>query len=108
MKKLDELLSGMLDTVAIPSVSIAGLTLDSRRLEPGDAFVALAGTRQHGMRHALSALDAGAAVVLHDGLEPRRPRRGRAVSKFPDWRRACPSYASGSGTRPRHRWTWSP
>ena len=77
MKTLGELLSGLLDTRVIPSVSIAGLTLDSRRLEPGDAFIALAGARQHGMRHALSALDAGAAVVLHDGLE-RPPAEAHA------------------------------
>jgi len=80
MKKLGELLSGMIDTTALSPLSIAGLALDSRRLEPGDAFVALAGTRQHGMRYAQSALDAGAAVVLHDGLElPPAEVRARCI-----------------------------
>lgn len=73
MKKLAELLSGLVDSSALGSVTVGGLTLDSRRLVPGDAFVALRGIREHGIRHAEAALDAGAAVVLHDGLESPSP-----------------------------------
>ncbi|QGF25210.1 UDP-N-acetylmuramoyl-L-alanyl-D-glutamate--2,6-diaminopimelate ligase [Raineyella fluvialis] len=51
---------------ADPEVVIAGLTLDSRLVLPGDAYVALAGTRTHGIRFAASALGLGAAVVLTD------------------------------------------
>lgn len=67
MKRLDEVLAGLVDDSCIPSVTIGGLTMDSRRLLPGDAFVAVQGARAHGMQHAAAALDAGAAVVLHDG-----------------------------------------
>jgi len=48
-------------------LNIGNLSLDSRRIEPGDAFVALAGQQHHGLQFAGQALDSGAAVVLHDG-----------------------------------------
>lgn len=54
----------------VPDVTITGLSLDSRRILDGEAFVALAGRRGHGMQHARQALSSGASVVLHDGLEP--------------------------------------
>ena len=53
-----------------PPPTIAGLTLDSRRVRPGDAFVALAGARTHGLAHAAEALRRGAACVL---FEPPLP-----------------------------------
>lgn len=70
MKNLDLILAGLVDGAGIPPVVIAGIGMDSRRLAPGDAFVALKGTLGHGMDHAESALDSGAAVVLHDGSVP--------------------------------------
>ncbi len=45
---------------------VAGLSLDSRRVRPGDAFVALAGRRGHGLVHLPEALAAGAVAVLSD------------------------------------------
>lgn len=48
------------------AVRVSGLTLDSRRVHPGDAYVALSGTRTHGIRFAATALEAGAVVVLTD------------------------------------------
>lgn len=70
MKNLGRILEGLVDARDIPSLAIAGLAVDSRRIAPGDAFVALQGARVHGMAHASAALDAGAAVVLHDGHAP--------------------------------------
>jgi len=66
LKRLSELLHGLVEPERIPAVMIAGLKLDSRRIEPGDAFVALAGGTEHGIEHAGAALGRGAAVVLHD------------------------------------------
>ncbi|MPM42307.1 UDP-N-acetylmuramoyl-L-alanyl-D-glutamate--2,6-diaminopimelate ligase [bioreactor metagenome] len=51
---------------ADPDVAICGMTLDSRPVRPGDAYVALAGTRTHGIRFAASALARGALAVLTD------------------------------------------
>jgi UDP-N-acetylmuramoyl-L-alanyl-D-glutamate--2,6-diaminopimelate ligase len=47
---------------------IADLTLDSRAVTPGAAFVAVPGGRAHGLDHAAQALANGAAIVLY---EPR-------------------------------------
>jgi UDP-N-acetylmuramoyl-L-alanyl-D-glutamate--2,6-diaminopimelate ligase len=66
VKRLDELLAG-LGADPVPPITIGGLTLDSRRIVIGDAFVALAGGRTHGMEYAWDALAAGASAVLHDG-----------------------------------------
>ena len=50
-------------------LAIADLTLDSRTVRPGAAFVALRGGRDHGVKYARAALDAGAAIVLYDPAE---------------------------------------
>jgi UDP-N-acetylmuramoyl-L-alanyl-D-glutamate--2,6-diaminopimelate ligase len=52
---------------SMPEVVITGLSLDSRKVRPGQAFVAVAGSRGHGMDHALEAVARGAVIVLHDG-----------------------------------------
>jgi UDP-N-acetylmuramoyl-L-alanyl-D-glutamate--2,6-diaminopimelate ligase len=58
-------------------VAITDLTLDSRAVRPGAAFVALRGGREHGANYAQQALDAGAAIVLfepgEDVGEPPQP-----------------------------------
>lgn len=52
----------------VPDLVISGLGLDSRRIEPGQAFVAVSGGCRHGMDFARQAAARGAAIVLHDGL----------------------------------------
>ena len=47
-------------------LSVANLRLDSRSVEPGDAFVAVAGRLSHGLRHVSSAVARGAVAILHD------------------------------------------
>ncbi|MFU8876844.1 MAG: UDP-N-acetylmuramoyl-L-alanyl-D-glutamate--2,6-diaminopimelate ligase [Wenzhouxiangellaceae bacterium] len=51
----------------VSAIEVSGLCLDSRRIEPGDAFVALPGRARDGMQFAGQALASGAAVVLHPG-----------------------------------------
>jgi len=68
---LRELLHGIAD--AVPDIQVSGLTLDNRAIQPGMAFIALRGTRQHGLSYAATAVHAGAAVVLYEpeaGLQP--------------------------------------
>ncbi|MFC1695562.1 UDP-N-acetylmuramoyl-L-alanyl-D-glutamate--2,6-diaminopimelate ligase [Pseudomonadota bacterium] len=60
------LLEGWCD--AVPDVIITGIESDSRRIEKGQAFLAVAGASTHGMKHVLQAQARGAAVVIHDGL----------------------------------------
>jgi UDP-N-acetylmuramoyl-L-alanyl-D-glutamate--2,6-diaminopimelate ligase len=53
---------------AVPDVIIRGIKLDSRTIEPGDAFIAVAGASTHGLSHAQQAEAQGACAVIHDGL----------------------------------------
>ncbi|WP_031429949.1 UDP-N-acetylmuramoyl-L-alanyl-D-glutamate--2,6-diaminopimelate ligase [Methylomicrobium agile] len=62
--RLTELFAGPIG--AVPDSDIAGLSLDSRTLAPGEAFIALSGANRHGLKYAPQALERGAAVVLYD------------------------------------------
>jgi UDP-N-acetylmuramoyl-L-alanyl-D-glutamate--2,6-diaminopimelate ligase len=44
---------------------ITGVTLDSRCVSPGSLFIALPGTRTHGVKFAREALNRGAAAIVH-------------------------------------------
>lgn len=63
---LSGLLTGMVEISAQDDRHVNGLALDSRRVRSGDLFVALAGTREHGMKYALQAVDRGAVAVLYE------------------------------------------
>ncbi|WP_119717306.1 UDP-N-acetylmuramoyl-L-alanyl-D-glutamate--2,6-diaminopimelate ligase [Cognatilysobacter tabacisoli] len=67
-KRLAELLP---DVAGIPGdLRIGGLVMDSRDVRPGDAFVAIAGFGEHGLKFAAQARAAGAVAVL---FEPPAP-----------------------------------
>lgn len=61
---LKQLLHGILDSDS--EFEAAGLCLDSRKLRPGEVFIALNGALQHGMSHAPQAIAQGAAAILFD------------------------------------------
>lgn len=63
--------AGMLDNLG---VKIHGLALDSRRVKPGDLFLAVAGAQADGRRYIDAAIAAGAVAVLwdRDGFEWNR------------------------------------
>ena len=67
---LPDLLAGMGVHDPVPAVAISGLTLDSRAVRAGDAFVALAGASVHGLRFAQAARDAGAAAIVFEAPAP--------------------------------------
>jgi UDP-N-acetylmuramoyl-L-alanyl-D-glutamate--2,6-diaminopimelate ligase len=58
-------------------VPVTDLTLDSRTVRPGALFVAVQGAREHGLKYARQALDAGAALVVYEpgqnAAEPPQP-----------------------------------
>jgi len=60
---LSRLLPGRRD---LPEIRVRGLSMSSRDLLPGSAFVALRGTRAHGLEFAADALRRGAVAVLWD------------------------------------------
>jgi len=63
---LQDLLEGWV--AEAPAVRLAGISLDNRNIEDGEAFVAVQGQLGHGMDYARSAVAAGAVAVIHDGL----------------------------------------
>jgi UDP-N-acetylmuramoyl-L-alanyl-D-glutamate--2,6-diaminopimelate ligase len=85
-KRLRILLAGLV-AADVPDVEVTDLTLDSRRVTPGAAFVALPGLRTHGVGFAAQAVAAGAQVILWqpgDGVQlPTLPSRVVSVA-IPD------------------------
>ena len=73
--QLQDLLSGFVLIKEQHNVEITGLALDSREVKPGDLFVALAGTQQHGAEFIPAAEKAGAAAILYEaGYELELPK----------------------------------
>jgi UDP-N-acetylmuramoyl-L-alanyl-D-glutamate--2,6-diaminopimelate ligase len=64
MRRLGDILDLENADLALASREVAGLASDSRKAGPGDVFFALAGARDHGLRHASEAVAKGAAVVV--------------------------------------------
>jgi UDP-N-acetylmuramoyl-L-alanyl-D-glutamate--2,6-diaminopimelate ligase len=80
-KNLRALLAG---ADAPADVVVTDLTLDSRSVRPGAAFVALPGTRTHGVGFAAQAVAAGARAILWEPVvgvaAPRVPANVAAVA----------------------------
>lgn len=66
MMKLRELLEGLavLETSADPEMEISGVSYDSRKTEPGDLFVAMAGYETDGHKYIPMAREKGAVCAL--------------------------------------------
>ena len=63
-----------------PTVRVRDLTLDSRSVVPGGAFLACRGSTHHGLRHAGEAIAAGASVILWEPApDAPAPPAGGAV-----------------------------
>lgn len=65
-RDLQEWLAGVAHAPAVP---FAHVRIDSRQVGAGDIFVALQGSREHGLVHAPRAAAAGAVAVLCDAAE---------------------------------------
>lgn len=92
MKTLDHLLSALPQPLTGPRIDIAGITDDSRRVQPGWLFVAYRGVEADGHRFIPDAIRRGAAAVVHE----------------PDWRATeaharAPAFAVPSG---REAFAW--
>ena len=60
---LAELLEGFADA---PAIEIANISSDSRRLQPGDLFLACGGESSHGLDYVADAVLAGVAAIAWD------------------------------------------
>lgn len=67
---LKNLADGLFDISAQPDIEIEGLCVDSRLLQPGDAFMAIQGLSAHGLQYLSSEQAASAAVILYDTPVP--------------------------------------
>jgi len=84
--KLSDILDGIAPAgPAAGATGIGGVTADSRAVKPGDLFVAIAGSRDDGLRFAADAARAGAAAILSE-----RPAEGLGIPAIvvPNARRA--------------------
>ena len=90
MKRLDEILDLGPSEAGVAERPIGGLTADSRKVRPGDAFFALAGAKQDGLAFVADALAKGAAVVVGE----RAPAGGAPFVKVADARAALAKAAA--------------
>ncbi|HEB77264.1 MAG TPA: UDP-N-acetylmuramoyl-L-alanyl-D-glutamate--2,6-diaminopimelate ligase, partial [Methylothermaceae bacterium] len=65
--------TALLPEVPWDGLEIRGLADHASQVQPGDAFVALAGDRCHGLAFAQEAQRRGAAVVLYEPGEVEVP-----------------------------------
>jgi UDP-N-acetylmuramoyl-L-alanyl-D-glutamate--2,6-diaminopimelate ligase len=63
---LKQLLGDYVAINCLPDVPVTGMSLDSRKIESGNIFVALAGQSEHGLAFAELAVSNGAVAVLCD------------------------------------------
>ncbi|OZB61288.1 MAG: UDP-N-acetylmuramoyl-L-alanyl-D-glutamate--2,6-diaminopimelate ligase [Lysobacterales bacterium 14-68-21] len=70
IQRLDQLLHGLAETAPLGGLAVSGLTLNSRDVRPGFAFVALRGTRHHGVAFAADAVARGAVAVIAEAPVP--------------------------------------
>lgn len=61
---INALLQGIVDVPSVFDVAVHGLQTDSRKVGPGDAFVALSGANSPADRYVDQAIDAGATAVI--------------------------------------------
>ncbi len=75
MMRLADLLAGIpgAKVVGDPTVAIAEVRDDSRKVQPGDLFVAVAGTKQDGHRFIEEAIARGAVAVVTEPPAPEAP-----------------------------------
>ncbi len=66
LPRLKDLLNGLGSISDQDDGPITGLALDSRAVVSGDAFIALAGAKQHGLAHVEQAINNGACAVIFD------------------------------------------
>ena len=82
--------------------SVRGLEYDSRRIKPGDAFVAMKGESSDGNQFIDKAIAAGAVAVISD-FSTERPREAVAWAQVPQGRRALARLSANFYHRPAEK-----
>ncbi len=81
---------------------ISGLQYDSRRVAPGDVFLAMRGETTDGNQYIDKAIAAGAVAVVTDSKE-EKPRGGVAWAQVPHGRRAMGRLSANLYRRPAQK-----
>jgi UDP-N-acetylmuramoyl-L-alanyl-D-glutamate--2,6-diaminopimelate ligase len=82
--------------------SVSGLEYDSRRVKPGDVFVAMQGEASDGNKFIDNAIAQGAVAIVTDSAA-ERPRRGVAWAQVLHGRRALARLSANFYDRPAER-----
>jgi len=82
--------------------SVSGLEYDSRRITPGNAFIAMRGESSDGNRFIDKAIAAGAVAVVSDSSE-EKPRENVAWAQVAHGRRALARLSANFYKRPAER-----
>ncbi|RBP73169.1 UDP-N-acetylmuramoyl-L-alanyl-D-glutamate--2,6-diaminopimelate ligase [Marinobacter nauticus] len=69
---ISTLLQGIIEVPSVFDVTIHGLKTDSRKVQPGDAFIALAGARTPAEHYMDQAISAGATAILLESEQERQ------------------------------------
>src|SRR5437764_15313072 len=82
--------------------SVSGLEYDSRRINPGDVFVAMRGESSDGNKFIDQAIGAGALAVVSDDAT-QTPRPGVAWAQVPHGRRALARLSANFYKKPAEK-----
>src|ERR1700719_1611422 len=82
--------------------SVTGLEYDSRRVKPGDAFIAMRGESSDGNKFIDKAIAAGAVAIVSASAS-EKPREGIAWVQVPHGRRALARLSANFYKRPAER-----
>ena len=82
--------------------SVRGLEYDSRRIKPGDVFIAMKGESSDGNQFIDKAIAAGAVAVVTDSAS-QKPREGVAWAQVPHGRRALARLSANFYKRPSEK-----
>jgi UDP-N-acetylmuramoyl-L-alanyl-D-glutamate--2,6-diaminopimelate ligase len=81
---------------------VSGLEYDSRKVQPGDVFVAMRGESSDGNKFIDKAIAAGAVAIVTDS-DTETPRAGVAWAQVPHGRRALARLSANFYKRPAER-----
>ena len=96
-------LADLLPDLDVPrDIVVRGLVLDSRAVEPGDAFVAIAGFGAHGLGFVEQAKAAGAAAILFEPPAPAEFQVPTDAIAVPGLRARMGEMADRFHARPSH------
>lgn len=104
MSSLSVLLNDIVEVPSVFDVAIHGLTVDSREVKPGDAFIAVSGARTPADHYIEDAIAAGAVTILleTDHPQPCYEQSGALIVSIPDLKRRLGAISDRFYRSPSH------